>query len=81
MRELGQAKKTSFYQDQIGKVGEALVEGPYPGRPGWLQGLSANYLRVLLPGPAAWQNRRLMVRFVGFEEGMLRGKVITLEQK
>ena len=81
MRELGQNKKTSFYQDQMGKVGEVLVEGSYPGRPGWLKGLSANYLRVFLPGPAAWQNRCLMVRFVGFEEGMLRGKVITLEPK
>jgi threonylcarbamoyladenosine tRNA methylthiotransferase MtaB len=81
LRELSQAKKTSFYQAQIGKVGEVLVEGTYPGRPGWLKGLSANYLRVLLPGPPDWQNRRLAVRFVQLDEGMLRGEVITSEGK
>jgi len=77
MRELGQAKKTSYYQDQVGKTGEVLVEGPDPGGPGWLKGLSANYLRVLLPGPPGWQNRRLDVRFVRFDQGILRGEVIT----
>lgn len=81
MRELGQAKKTNFYQDQVGKVAEVLVEGPYPDRPGWLKGLSANYLRVLLPGPPEWQNQRLKVRLVDYDEGILRGEVITLEQK
>jgi threonylcarbamoyladenosine tRNA methylthiotransferase MtaB len=81
MREVGQTKKTSFYQDQVGQVGEVLVEGPHPARPGWLKGLSANYLRVLLPGPRDWQNWRLKVRFVRFEEGILKGEVITLEQK
>ena len=81
MRELGQAKKTSFYQNQVGKVGDVLVEGPCPGRPGWLKGLSANYLRVLLPGPPAWRNRRLKVRFIRFEDGMLQGKVITFKDK
>jgi len=77
MRELSQAKKTSYYQDQVGKTGEVLVEGPDPGGPGWLKGLSANYLRVLLPGPPGWQNRRLDVRFVRFDQGILRGEVIT----
>ena len=79
MRKLGHAKKTQFYQDQIGKVGEVLVEGPAPGRSGWLKGLSANYVRVLLPGPPDWQNRRLFVRFLSFGEGMLMGEVIATE--
>ncbi|MFW6122951.1 MAG: tRNA (N(6)-L-threonylcarbamoyladenosine(37)-C(2))-methylthiotransferase MtaB [Thermodesulfobacteriota bacterium] len=81
MREVGQRKKTAFYRDQVGKVGEVLVEGPYPGRPGGLKGLSANYLRVQLPGPPEWQNRRLQVKFVHLEAGILRGEVITLEEK
>ncbi len=81
MREVGQIKKTSFYQNQVGKVGEVLVEGAHPDRPGWLKGLSDNYLRVLLPGPPEWRNRRLKVRYVRFSEGMLRGEVITLEEK
>jgi threonylcarbamoyladenosine tRNA methylthiotransferase MtaB len=60
LRELGQAKKREFYRRQVGKVAEVLAEGP-AGQSGWLKGLSANYLRVLLPGPAAWRNRRLPV--------------------
>lgn len=60
LRELGQAKKQEFYQRQVGKVAEVLVEGPARQK-GWLKGLSANYLKVVFPGPAAWQNRRLSV--------------------
>lgn len=60
LRELGQAKKTEFYRRQVGKVAEVLVEGP-ARQEGWLKGLSANYLKVVFPGPAAWQNRRLPV--------------------
>lgn len=81
MRALGQDKKTTFYQKQVGQVGEVLVEGSHPDRPGWLRGISRNYLRVLLPGPAHWQNRRLKVRFLRFEAGMIRGEVITSEDK
>jgi len=77
MRKLGQKKKTSFYRAQIGHVGEVLVEGPAPGRPGWLKGLSANYLRVILPGPPAWQNRRLQVKFLDVRDELLVGEVIT----
>ena len=81
MRELGQNKKAAFYQDQIGKEGEVLVEGPALGRPGWLKGLAANYLRVILPGPVGWQNRRITVRFLEVRDELLVGKVITSETK
>ena len=81
MRTLGQAKKTAFYQAQVGKVGEVLVEGPVKGRPGWLEGLAANYARVILPGPAVWRNRRVEVRFQEVKEEHLVGKVITSEAK
>ena len=62
MRELGQAKKTEFLQAQLGQTREVLVEGPAK-ETGRLQGLSDHYLRVTSPGPPAWQNRRVMVRF------------------
>jgi threonylcarbamoyladenosine tRNA methylthiotransferase MtaB len=81
MRALGQAQKKTFYQKQVGQGGEVLVEGPDPDRPGWLRGISDNYLRVFLPGPADWQNRRLNVRFLRFEAGMVRGEVITPADK
>jgi threonylcarbamoyladenosine tRNA methylthiotransferase MtaB len=81
MRELGQNKKTAFYQAQVGQAGEVLVEGPAPGRPGWLKGLAGNYLRVVLPGPVDWQNRRVKVRFLEAGDELLVGKVITSDTK
>ncbi len=76
MRDVGRIKKAAFYQANVGKVGEVLVEGPAAGRPGWLKGLSANYLRVLIPGPPEWRNRRLTVKFLKVEEEMMLGEVI-----
>ncbi|OGR24871.1 MAG: tRNA (N(6)-L-threonylcarbamoyladenosine(37)-C(2))-methylthiotransferase MtaB [Desulfobacca sp. RBG_16_60_12] len=63
MRELGQAKKTEFLEAQVGQVREVLVEG-VEARPGWLKGLSDHYLRVTFPGPPAWHNRLIKVRFL-----------------
>jgi len=76
MRDLGRLQKQAFLQRQLNRVREVLVEGPAPQR-GWLQGLSDNYLRVIFPGPAAWRNRRLMVRFLKLQEEMLVGEVVA----
>jgi tRNA A37 methylthiotransferase MiaB len=70
MRELGQAKKRQFLEAQIGQVREVLVEGPAE-QEGWLQGLSDHYLRVTFPGPAAWHNRRVMMRFRVIKDELL----------
>ena len=51
------------------------------GGPGGSTGLAANYARVILPGPAAWRNRRCQVRFQEVKEEHLVGKVITSEAK
>jgi threonylcarbamoyladenosine tRNA methylthiotransferase MtaB len=75
MRELGQRKKGEFLAAQVGRTGEVLVEGPGP-RLGWLQGLSANYQRVLLPGPPEWQNRLVTVRFREVQGEVLVGEVV-----
>ncbi|MEJ5330570.1 MAG: tRNA (N(6)-L-threonylcarbamoyladenosine(37)-C(2))-methylthiotransferase MtaB [Desulfobaccales bacterium] len=80
LRELGRRKRAAFYQAQVGKVGEVLVERP-AGRPGWLVGLSRNYLRVLLPGPPAWVNRRLPVRFLRMQGELMEGEVLKSEGK
>jgi len=79
MRELGRLKKTAFYQAQVGMMGEVLVEGPGPRRPGWLRGLSPNYLRVLIPGPPEWRNRRLTVKFLQVQGEIIVGEVIPSE--
>jgi threonylcarbamoyladenosine tRNA methylthiotransferase MtaB len=81
MRQLGQAKKAAFGRAQVGQLGEVLIEGPAPGRPGWLKGLSGNYLRVVLPGPPAWRNRMVRVRFLEVKEEILVGEVIALETR
>jgi threonylcarbamoyladenosine tRNA methylthiotransferase MtaB len=76
LRELGKAKKQEFYQSQLGKVVEVLVEGPAKPE-GWLTGLSPNYLRVLLPGPMAWHNRRLPVLLREMRGEALAGEALT----
>jgi threonylcarbamoyladenosine tRNA methylthiotransferase MtaB len=76
LRELGQAKKREFYQSQIGKVVEVLVEGP-AGPVGRLKGLSANYLRVALPGPVTWRNRRVPVLLKEMQGEVLAGEAFT----
>lgn len=76
MRELGRLQKQAFLQSQLNRVREVLVEGPAPQR-GWLQGLSDNYLRLVFPGPAAWRNRRLLVRFLKLQEELLVGEVVA----
>jgi len=61
MRDLGRRKKVAFLESQLGKVRQVLVEREAP-EAGGLQGLTDNYLRVRLPGPAEWRNRLIQVR-------------------
>ncbi|MEW6388706.1 MAG: tRNA (N(6)-L-threonylcarbamoyladenosine(37)-C(2))-methylthiotransferase MtaB [Thermodesulfobacteriota bacterium] len=75
LRNLGWRKKLEFYQSQVGRMGEVLVEGPGL-ETGWLQGLSANYLRVILPGPPDWRNRRVRVRFQKVQGESLLGELM-----
>jgi threonylcarbamoyladenosine tRNA methylthiotransferase MtaB len=75
MRELGQAKKRRFLEAQVGQVREVLVEGPAP-RPGYLQGLSDHYVRVIFPGPLTWRNRLVKVRFRDMQEELLLGEPV-----
>ncbi len=76
LREWGQRQKMRFSASQIGKIGEVLVERP-ARQPGWLRGVSANYLKVVLPGPREWVNRRLLVRYTSFLGEELRGEVVA----
>jgi threonylcarbamoyladenosine tRNA methylthiotransferase MtaB len=74
MRELGRLRKVRFLETQLGQVREVLVQGPAP-QPGWLQGLSDNYLRVVFPGPPTLRNRRLLVRFRAVQGEVVAGEV------
>ncbi len=51
------------------------MKGPAP-KPGWLKGLSDNYLRVILPGPREWHNHLISVRFRELQGEALVGEVI-----
>jgi threonylcarbamoyladenosine tRNA methylthiotransferase MtaB len=75
LRELGRQKRAAFYAAQVGQTGDVLVERP-ASRPGWLSGLSGNYLKVAFPGPATWVNRRLPVRYQRLEGEILLGEVL-----
>ncbi len=77
LRKLAMTKKQAFYQSQVGKFAEVLVEGAVPGRPGWLTGLTANYLRVHCPGPAAWANSVIRVRLEKFTGAYLVGQPLS----
>jgi threonylcarbamoyladenosine tRNA methylthiotransferase MtaB len=75
MRDLGRRKKLQFLQSQLGRIREVLVEGP-ASRPGWLKGLSDNYLRMILPGPPSLRNRRLLVRGRRLRGETVEGEVV-----
>jgi threonylcarbamoyladenosine tRNA methylthiotransferase MtaB len=75
LRKRAQEKKVAFLASQVGRVEEVLIERA-DARLGWLTGLSANYLRVRLPGPPAWRNRRLPVRLVRTEGEILVGEAV-----
>jgi len=69
LRDLGRQKKEHFYRRQLGQMGEVVVEGKAAA--GWLRGLSANYLKVLLPEMPLPPPRRLRVRFVSLQDEFL----------
>jgi threonylcarbamoyladenosine tRNA methylthiotransferase MtaB len=73
LRVLGQAKKRQFLDAQLGQAREVLVEGPAPKK-GWLQGLTDHYLRANFPGPPAWRNRLVRVRFRNTKDNFLVGQ-------
>lgn len=77
LRRLAMAKKQAFSQSQVGQLVEVLVEGEVPGLPGWLTGLTANYLRVQLPGPGAWANSVVRVRLEKFTGVCLMGQALS----
>ncbi len=64
-------------QLHLGQVLDVLVEGAAPGRPGWVTGTSCRYAQVVLPGHLpTLLRRRLPVRIVGVENGVLLGEAV-----
>jgi tRNA A37 methylthiotransferase MiaB len=60
-----------------GHILDVLVEGSAPGRPGQVTGTSCRYAPVILPGHLpSLLRRRLPVRIVGVEKGVLLGQAV-----
>lgn len=77
LRSLGLQKKLSFYQSQIGKSAEVLVENEVAGETGWISGLTENYLRVHVINQKNAANHILRIRLRKTKGQVLLGEVIT----
>ncbi len=74
MRRLGQEKKARFYQSNVGRVVDVLIEKAHPG---YIQGLSENYLPVVVPGADEVVNTIIKVRIEKMERDLtVVGKIV-----
>lgn len=62
LRELGNKKRTEFFELHLGQEVEVLIEHHRDKKSGFLQGLTENYIRVLTSGPDSWMNELISVR-------------------
>jgi threonylcarbamoyladenosine tRNA methylthiotransferase MtaB len=74
LRKLGEAKRHSFAQRFVGRIVQVLPEEA--AQPGWLQGYSRNYVRVLLEGGAELTNREVEVEGSFAQSAQLVGRLI-----
>ncbi len=65
LRQLGAAKKTEFYQKQIGRTVEVILEDKPDPSSGRLKGISANYINVFTDGSNRYKNRQIKCRLTG----------------
>ena len=65
LRSLSRAKRSEFYQRQIGSRTEVILEDRRDRETGYLKGISANYLTVLTDAPDHNKNTRISCRLTG----------------
>lgn len=68
IRDLGQKKKTLFYERHIGKNLDMMVESKRDKKTGMLKGISGNYISMLAEGPAKHMNTLVRVKAVEIGE-------------
>lgn len=73
LRQLSQDKKTAFYQIQLGRDTDVILEGEPDPVSGRLKGVSANYLNVFTHAPKKYKNTRVKCRLTGpvFSNGIV----------
>jgi len=76
MRELGNQKKSDFYNRFIGKTADVLVESTRDKKTGYLKGFSSNYIPVLIEGTDALKNSLVCVKLEKMNKDMrMIGKI------
>ena len=65
MRRLGEEKKLAFFKSQVGRRLPVLIETACDSRTGYARGLSANYIRVLIPDAEVTPNSLVEIRITG----------------
>ncbi len=75
LRELGEAKRTTFAQQLIGETVRVLVESAPAAGVGLCSGYSRNYQRTEFPGAAVLQNREVAVCVAAVRGATLAGRL------
>jgi len=68
LRQLGERKKEAFYRKMIGQSLQVLVQKGSPDQKGRAEGLSDNYIPVVLNNVKVQSNQMADVRIVGLDE-------------
>jgi threonylcarbamoyladenosine tRNA methylthiotransferase MtaB len=67
LRAIGKAKKKSFYRSHIGKEVKLLIEGMRNSSTGLLQGMTSNYIPVMVAGKDHLKNTLATARIIRFQ--------------
>jgi threonylcarbamoyladenosine tRNA methylthiotransferase MtaB len=77
MRRLGQAKRSEFFQNFIGKTLEILVESTRDAATGRLKGISSNYIPVLTDADEDQIHKLISVQLTDPIDDALMGTILT----
>lgn len=73
--EMASAKKAEFYKRFEGRKMEVLFEEPLPGNPGWLAGMTPNYIKAAAPASAGLIGEIREVTLVRAEKDWMAGEL------
>jgi threonylcarbamoyladenosine tRNA methylthiotransferase MtaB len=77
VRELGQAKRRSYFEKHIHSEAEVLIETTTDRRTGCLKGVTSNYIKVLLEQKAGVKNTFRTVRLEEIHDPQtMRGRIV-----
>ena len=77
VRQIGQAKRSAFYEKALGSTLEVLIEGTRDRTTGHLRGLSQNYIPVHIEGPDRLFHQLVIVRPTKVECGRVFGECLS----